>query len=309
MSAHVRPGVWAVVATPFSGPSLDVDTRGLARLVEHATSAGATGLTVLGVFGEAARLSWHERKLVLETALDATRLPFVVGCTGLATAPVVDEAAFAVDLVGDQLAGVMVQANTADTAMLQSHLSAVHESTGAHIVVQDYPAATGVSLPPSALAGVVEGSSFVTAVKAESPPTPAAVAELTARCEVPVFGGLGGINLLDELACGAAGAMTGFSYPEALVACVRSWDSADPGRSRAELLEYLPLIAFEQQPAIALAIRKECLRRRGLIAESGVRPPARALPAALAPLLEAHIEITESVTPPAASDHPTAVKE
>lgn len=309
MSAHVRPGVWAVVATPFRGPSLDVDTRGLARLVEHATSAGATGVTVLGVFGEAARLSWDERKLVLETALDATRLPVVVGCTGLATAPAVDEAAFAVDLVGDQLAGVMVQANTADPAMLHSHLSAVHERTGAHIVVQDYPAASGVSVAPSVLADVVERSPHVTAVKAESAPTPAAVAELTARCAVPVFGGLGGINLLDELACGAAGAMTGFSYPEALVACVRSWDPHDPGQSRAQLLDYLPLIAFEQQPTIALAIRKECLRRRGLIAESGVRPPARGLPAALSPLLEAHIETAESVAPPAGSAPPISVKE
>ncbi len=43
----------------------------------------------------------------------------------------------------------------------------------------------------------------------------------------------------------------------------------------AELLDHLPLINFEQQVGIALAVRKECLRRRGLIAEAVVRPPAR----------------------------------
>ncbi|HSE70091.1 MAG TPA: dihydrodipicolinate synthase family protein [Nocardioidaceae bacterium] len=295
MNPHMRPGVWTVLATPFSGSTLDVDDSGVARLVEHAEASGATGLTVLGVFGEAARLSWAERRLVLETVLDTTDLPLVVGCTGLATAPVIDEARLAVELVGDRLAGVMVQANSADPRVLDTHLRAVHEASGADVVVQDYPVVSGVSVPAAKLADVVTASPHVTAVKAEAPPTPVAVAELTARVDVPVFGGLGGINLLDELACGAAGAMTGFSYPEVLVACVRAWDPDDPSKSRAELLQHLPLITFEQQAGIALAVRKECLRRRGLIAESGVRPPARSLPESLLPVLARHIETVEAL--------------
>lgn len=290
----MRPGVWGVLATPFSGSTLEVDEGGLARLVEHADGAGVTGLTVLGVFGEAARLSWEERRLVLETVLDATDLPLVVGCTSLGTAPVVDEARLAVELVGDRLAGVMVQANSADPRTLESHVRAVHEASGADVVLQDYPVASGVTVPAAALGDLAGRAGHVVAVKAEAPPTPVAVAELTRRCDVPVFGGLGGINLLDELACGAAGAMTGFSYPEALVATVRAWDPAEPGKSRAELLEHLPLITFEQQVGIALAVRKECLRRRGLIAESGVRPPARTLPDVLRPVLEAHIDRLEA---------------
>ena len=295
MSPHLSPGVWGVLATPFTGTTLDVDPSGIGRLVEHATAAGATGLTVLGVFGEAARLSWRERRLVLETVLGATDLPLVVGCTSLATAPVIDEAEMAVEVAGDRLAAVMVQANSADEATLRTHLSAVNEATKAPIVVQDYPVASGVSVPASTL-GDVGTLPFIAAVKAESPPTPVSVAALTARCEAPVFGGLGGINLLDELACGAAGAMTGFSYPEALVACVGAWTDGDPAKSRAALLDYLPLITFEQQAGIALAIRKECLRSRGLIAESGVRPPARTLPDSLVPLLAKHIETTEELS-------------
>lgn len=293
MNSTLRPGVWGVLATPFSGSALDVDTGGVARLVEHAAGAGVTGLTVLGVFGEAARLSTDERRLVLETVLDSTDLPLVVGCTGLATAPVIDEARMATELVGDRLAGVMVQANSPDPAVLRDHLTAVNRATGAPIVVQDYPVASGVSVPAPVL-GEVATLPFIAAVKAEAPPTPVAVAALRSRCEVPVFGGLGGINLLDELACGAAGAMTGFSYPEALVACVQAWSPADPSKSRAALLGYLPLIAFEQQAGVALAIRKECLRRRGLIADAAVRPPARALPESLLPLLERHLATVEA---------------
>lgn len=295
MNPHMVPGVWGVLATPFCGSSLDVDDTGVAALVEHAQGAGVTGLTVLGVFGEAARLSWGERRLVLETVLDTTELPLVVGCTSLATAPAIDEATMAVELVGDRLAGVMVQANSADRTVLDTHLRAIHSASGADLVVQDYPVVSGVSVSSAMLGDLVAQSPHVTAVKAESPPTPVAVAELTSRCEVPVFGGLGGINLLDELACGAAGAMTGFSYPEALVACVRAWDSDEPGKSRAELVDHLPLIAFEQQAGIALAVRKECLRRRGLIAESAVRPPARSLPDSLVPLLAAHLATVEAL--------------
>lgn len=290
MNPNLRPGVWGVLATPLTGSALDVDDVGVARLAEHAEQAGVAGLTVLGVFGEAARLSWTERRRVLETVLDATGLPLVVGCTGLATAPVIDEARMAVELVGDRLAGVMVQANSADPVTLDAHLRAVHDASGADVVVQDYPVVSGVSVSAKVLGDLVARSPHVTAVKAEAPPTPVAVAELTARCGVPVFGGLGGINLLDELACGAAGAMTGFSFPEALIATVRTWDPASPEKARAELLDFLPLITFEQQVGIALAVRKECLRRRGLIAESGVRPQARSLPDSLRPLLEAHVD-------------------
>ena len=49
--------MWGVVATPFAGARLDVDVASLSRLVRHYERVGVTGLTVLGVLGEAARLS------------------------------------------------------------------------------------------------------------------------------------------------------------------------------------------------------------------------------------------------------------
>ncbi|MDO9398786.1 MAG: dihydrodipicolinate synthase family protein, partial [Herbiconiux sp.] len=136
---------------------------------------------------------------------------------------------------------------------------------------------------------LVEACPFVVAVKSEAPPTSVAIAALAGRLDVPVFGGLGGQGLLDELQAGAAGAMTGFSYPEGLSACIRAWHDGGFPAARAALMPYLPLINLEQQPRIALAVRKELLRRRGLISEAGVRSPAAPFPAALAPVLEAHL--------------------
>ncbi|WP_204261636.1 dihydrodipicolinate synthase family protein [Blastococcus saxobsidens] len=277
----LAPGVWGVLATPFAGPELEVDRASLTRLAGHLETAGATGLTVLGVFGEAARLSVAERRAVLAAVVDAVALPLVVGATSLATAPLLDEVRMAQDVAGDRLAAVMVQVHSPSADLLRAHLEAVHAATGAAVVVQDYPVASGVRIGGEDLVRAIDGLPFVAAVKAESQPTAAAVAMLTARLEVPVFGGLGGLGLLDELAVGAAGAMTGFSFPEGLVACTRAFAEEGFAAARDAFLPYLPLIAFEQQPGIGLAIRKECMVARGLIAGAAVRPPSPGMPAAL----------------------------
>ncbi|GAA5020926.1 dihydrodipicolinate synthase family protein [Streptomyces siamensis] len=289
MPEKLAPGVWGVVATPFLGSALEVDETGLARLVEHYERIGTTGLTVLGVFGEAARLSTEERRTVLETVVDTVGLPLVVGVTGLATAPVLEEARLVREVVGDRLAGLMVQVNSPDPQVVATHLNAVHEVTGAGIVVQDYPETSRVTIRTADLVRAVHAVPATVAVKAEAPPTPAAVGRLTAELDVPVFGGLGGLGLLDELAAGAAGAMTGFSCPEGLIACVEAWRDGGYEAAREAYLPYLPLVNFEAQAGIGLALRKEAIRRRGLIMESGVRPPAPQLPEALVPQLERHL--------------------
>ncbi|SEI78956.1 4-hydroxy-tetrahydrodipicolinate synthase [Arthrobacter sp. yr096] len=282
-------GVWGVVATPFQGSTLDVDLDSLAELVEHYESIGATGLTVLGVFGEAVALTAEERGQVLETVVESTSLPLVEGVTALATRPAIEEVRAAQEIAGTRLAAVMVQANSGNPQTVIAHLDAIHRATGANVVLQDYPLASGVSIPTKALISVVNACEYVVAVKAEAPPTSVAIAELSAAVEVSVFGGLGGQGLLDELVAGAAGAMTGFSYPEALIACVRAWQEDGYEAAQRELLPFLPLINFEQQAKVALAIRKECLRERGLIKDSGVRAPAAGFPEDLRTSMATHL--------------------
>ena len=97
-----------------------------------------------------------------------------------------------------------------------------------------------------------------------------------------------------ELAAGAAGAMTGYSFPEGLLACVSAWDEQGFEQAREALVPHLPLIAFEQQPGIGLALRKACLQRRGLIDEAGVRPPAPGMPDALRAQVERHVDVVIS---------------
>lgn len=298
----LAPGLWGILATPFRGERLDVDTDSLRRQVRLFADLPATGVVALGVFGEGAALDRAEQREVVTTVVEAgAGLPVVVGLPARDTAPAVEQAQLAVDAAGDALAAVMVQANSARPAVLVRHLTAVFEATGAGLVLQDYPLVSGVHVDAPAILETLRACPFVVAVKAEAPPTAAVIAELTTglttgpagTTAVPVFGGLGGVGLLDELAAGAAGAMTGFSRPEALLAAIEAWRLGGMTAAHEAFAHWLPLANFEAQPRIGLALRKEALRRRGLFAEASVRPPAAPMPAALGPILQQHLDALE----------------
>ncbi|GAA1576190.1 dihydrodipicolinate synthase family protein [Kribbella sancticallisti] len=295
----LRPGVWGVLATPLTADGSAVDMDSLTRQVRHYESIGAAGLTVLGVFGEAARLSPAERRTVVETVVASTAsLPLVVGISALELDQVCAEAENILPAAGDRLAGLMVQVNTADPDALGKHLRAVADRTDQPIVVQDYPVVSGVSIAVADLVAAIRMVPAVVAVKSESSPSPPAVAELVAGLDVPVFGGLGGTCLLDELAVGAAGAMTGFSVPEGLLACVSAYCQGGFEAARAVWMDYLPLVNFEFQAGIALGLRKHSLLLRGLIESDAVRAPGAVPPAAMLSLLAEHLRQTPGIVLP-----------
>jgi 4-hydroxy-tetrahydrodipicolinate synthase len=73
--------------------------------------------------------------------------------------------------------------------------------------------------------------------------------------------------------------MTGFGFPELLVEIVGAYRAGDEARAREVFHRILPLIRFENQPGINLAIRKHLYRRRGAIATDRLRAPGAALDA------------------------------
>ncbi|MEO8968762.1 MAG: dihydrodipicolinate synthase family protein, partial [Solirubrobacteraceae bacterium] len=169
------------------------------------------------------------------------------------------------------------------------HVRAVADACGLGIVLQDHPTTTGVRISAAALVEAIETAGVVVAVKAEAPPTSATVLRVARQTGLPVFGGLGGVGLLDELAAGAAGAMTGFAFPEALVNVVEAYASRGFAAAKTELEPFLPLMVCEAQVPVSLALRKELLRRRGLLTDGFVRPPAAALPDWAGLILDHHL--------------------
>lgn len=73
--------------------------------------------------------------------------------------------------------------------------------------------------------------------------------------------------------------MTGFAYPEMLVELVRRHHAGDVDGAEDVFDAYLPLVRHEQQPGFGLAVRKEILRRRGVIASAATRAPGPKLDA------------------------------
>ena len=290
-------GAWIVIPTPFESGSLAVDVpslQGMVRayvdLAESSKSGSVAGLVALAVFGEAAQLSADERQRVLATVLEcAGGLKVVAGIPFTKPSEVADE----VDLIGatsmGQVAALMVQVNSNDPGELRIHLENVNQQSGLPVVVQDYPPSSGVTIQAEALAEALKGLRFIAAVKCESLPTSLAIAQLHSLLPgIPLFGGLGGVGLLDELAAGAAGAMTGFSYPEALVDIVAAFEAGGFDAARQAISPWLPLMNFEGQAGIGLAIRKSNIKSRGLIAHAVVRPPGRPLPDEIIPLVQHH---------------------
>jgi 4-hydroxy-tetrahydrodipicolinate synthase len=283
-------GLWGVLATPFGHGSADVDDAALRRQVELHHAAGSTGLVVLGVFGEGARLTAAEQDHVVDVVTaEAGDLPIVVGLSALDTAEAVDAAQRLAAKCHGSTPSFMVQVNTNTPDAVVAHLASIHEATGAGIVVQDYPVASKVEIGGDELVKAVNQCPFAVAVKSEAPPTSLAIAQISGQVEVPVFGGLGGIGLLDELMAGAAGAMTGFSYPEALASVLKAFDEGGYEAAREAYLPWLPLVNFEAQGRIGLGIRKASLVERGIFTSSAVRPPAPPISDSLLPLLRKHL--------------------
>lgn len=295
MTQPLSQGLWGVLATPFDA-ELAVDLDSLRHEVASFAADGACGLVALGVFGEAASLTPDEAVGVAKTVASSTELPYVLGLSERIPDAVVEQARHLLEAVPRRPVALMAQIGDPDPAAAAASLRRLHEATGVGILIQDYPVVSGVNVTDDQVVAIVSDSPFAVGVKSETPPTSVAVAHLAPRVDVPVFGGLGGVGLLDELAAGSAGAMTGFSHPAALAAVLRAYRDGGFEAARDAWAPWLPLANFEGQLRVGLSIRKELLRRRGVIATGGVRPPALSLPDALIPLLEKHLATLPTAT-------------
>ncbi len=268
-------GIFNILATPFDAERR-VDIASLRRLVEFQLDKGAHGFTILGVLGEAAKLSVDERRLVMETVMAtiAGRVPIVVGTShqDTATCIALSQAAFNAGASGVMIAPPRMEHPT-DDAVLALYRT-IAEAVDGPLVVQDYPVVNNVILSPPLIAALAEQIPAIRHLKMEDPPLMEKISAIRAHTErVAIFGGLGGMYLLEELRRGAAGTMTGFAFTEILIAVYDAFCAGRMAEAERIFDHYLPLIRFENQPLINLTIRKELLYRRGAIACPALRDP------------------------------------
>jgi 4-hydroxy-tetrahydrodipicolinate synthase len=276
-------GVYSVLPTPFTAQG-DIDESSLRHVVELFLGAGVTGLTALGVTGEVARLDDSERERVLAIVIDEVRgrVPVVAGTSaeGTRTCITYSRAAQRAGAAAVMVSPPRMPKLNSDAVL--RHYAALADATDIPIIVQDYPPISGYAMEPHLLARIAADVPRARTIKLEDPPTPfktARILEASSGVEVKIFGGLGGVFLLEELLAGAAGAMTGFAFPEILVCIVSLYRQGNVDKAAEVFYRTVPLMRFEFQEGIGMAIRKEVLRRRGAIASAATRAPGGLLDA------------------------------
>ena len=276
-------GVYSVLPTAFAENG-DVDDASLRRVVDLFIAAGVNGVTALGVTGEVARLDDSERARVLEVVVDQVRgrIGVVAGTSADGTRTCIQNSRQAKAAGATAVMVSPPRMPKLNSEAVVRHYAALADAVDIEIVVQDYPPISGYTMEPALLARIAREIPRARTIKLEDPPTPfktSRILEQTGELEVRIFGGLGGVFLLEELMAGATGAMTGFAFPEVLVKIVSQYRAGDVDGAADVFYRAVPLMRFEFQEGIGMAIRKEVLRRRGALSTAATRAPAAGLDA------------------------------
>ncbi|HSC28851.1 MAG TPA: dihydrodipicolinate synthase family protein [Vicinamibacterales bacterium] len=274
-------GVYSVLPTPFTDAG-DLDEPSLRRVVDLFVGAGVDGVTALGVTGEVARLDDQERRRVLETVVDQAggRVDVVAGTTADGTRTCIGYSRHAREAGATAVMVSPPRMPKLNSDAVVRHYLALADAVDIEVVVQDFPPISGYAMEPWLLARIAKEIPRARTIKLEDPPTPFKTARILEHCaglDVRIFGGLGGVFLLEELLAGATGAMTGFAFPEVLVAIVRLFRAGRIDEAAEVFYRAVPLMRFEFQEGIGMAVRKEVLHRRGALDCAATRAPAAAL--------------------------------
>jgi 4-hydroxy-tetrahydrodipicolinate synthase len=273
--------VFSVLPTPFRSGG-DIDVASLRRVVDLIVGAGVKGVTALGVTGEVARLTERERSLVADTVVTqvAGRAAVIVGASADGVRTGIEFAREAKKLGASAVMVSPPRANKLSSESVVNHYKTLAEAVDLPIVVQDYPPISGFAMEAGLLARIAREVPAARTIKLEDPPTPFKTARILAAAgetKVAILGGLGGVFLLEELVAGAAGVMTGFAYPEVLVQVVTLYRAGRVDEAADVFYRFVPLMRFEFQEGIGMAIRKEVFKRRGAIADASTRAPGAVL--------------------------------
>jgi 4-hydroxy-tetrahydrodipicolinate synthase len=274
-------GVYIISVTPFNDNG-DIDWKSIDTLVEFYIAKGVTGVTILGMMGEAQKLTETESAAVAKHFIDrvASRVPVIVGVSNAAVDNLVELGKCVMDFGAG---GIMIApaAGLKTEVQIRDYFGMVFKRLGPSVPVcfQDYPLGTGVNISVPAFLKLVDDHPSLVMFKHEDWPGLKKLQQIRRACDgaprrrISILCGNGGLYLPQELHRGADGAMTGFAYPEMLVEVCNTFFDGRSEDAENVFDMYLPLVRHEQQIGVGLAIRKEILRRRGAIKSAAVRMP------------------------------------
>ena len=276
-------GVFPIAATPFTAQG-DIDWVSMDRLTDFYLGSGATGLTILGIMGEAPKLSASESRAIVSRVVARTgSLPVVVGVSAPGFAAMRE---LAIESMALGAAGVMIAPPPSlrtDDQIISYYAQAVQAiGTDIPVVVQDYPLTLTVQMTPGVLRRIFTDNPSCVMLKHEDWPGLDKITTLRgwqadgSLPPISILCGNGGLFLDFEPERGADGAMTGYAFPDMLADLMRL-HGTDRDAAHDLFDAHLPLIRYEQQPGLGLSVRKYLLMRRGAIACDAQRKPGPSL--------------------------------
>ena len=274
-------GTYTIAPTPFL-PDGKLDRSSIITMVNTLVALGVQGITILGVMGEVDKLGDTERDLIITDVITANagRVKICIGTSHIATDRCVAFSKRARELGADAIMVAPPRLTKPDEGALRAHYRAVVAAVDIPVVVQDHPTSSGVLMSVDFLATLAHEVPQCNFLKLEDEPTPAKTTRMRAAApNMVIFGGMGANMLLEELRHGADGTMTGFGFSEILVDICARWFSGDYDSATRIFYHACPLIRYENQPSINLAIRKYIYMKRGAISHAHVRAPSAPLPA------------------------------
>jgi 4-hydroxy-tetrahydrodipicolinate synthase len=279
-------GVFPIAPTPFL-PDGAIDWPSIDKLYGHYAAIGSDGLTVLGMMGEAPKLEPAESLALVKrsVALMAGK-PVIVGVSAPGFAAM---RALAREAMDAGAAGVMIAPpNTLRTDdQIVGYYAQAAEAIGPDVpfVIQDYPLVTSVQMTAGVIRRIVQAHASCVMLKAEDWPGLDKITTLRGfendgtMKRISIMVANGGLFLDFEMERGADGSNTGYAFPELLIDVVRLSKAGKRDAAHDLFDAHLPLLRYEQQPGVGLAVRKYVLMRRGLIAHDAQRKPGAAVSA------------------------------
>jgi 4-hydroxy-tetrahydrodipicolinate synthase len=261
-----------------------VDDRSIDRMTDFFRAAGATGITVLGQMGEAPKLDAAEAIAIARRVIGRAGMPVVVGVTAPGFAAM---RSLAREVMDAGAAGVMIAPpNTLRTdEQIAGYYRSAVEALGADVpfVIQDYPLTFSVVMTPAVIRRIVQDNPSCRMLKHEDWPGLEKISALRgferegSMRHISILTGNGGLFLDFELERGADGAMTGYCFPDMLADLVRLAAAGQRDAAHDLFDAHLPLIRYEQQQGVGLAVRKYVLMKRGIIDSEAQRQPGARL--------------------------------
>jgi 4-hydroxy-tetrahydrodipicolinate synthase len=278
---HTASGVYSIAPTPFLEGGA-IDWNSVDRMTDFYFECGCNGFTVLGVLGEASKMDAEEALAVASRVIKrANGKQIIVGVSAPGFAAIRSLTAKVMDLGA---AGVMIAPGAGlktDDSIAAYFRNAV-EAIGTDVpwVLQDYPQSTGVTMTAGVVRRVVTENPSLAVIKHEDWPGLDKITTLRgwerdgSMRPVSILVGNNGVFLDFELDRGVDGANTGYAFPDMLVETVKLSKAGKRDEAHDLFDAHLPLLRYDQQPGIGLAVRKYVLQRRGVLATAVMRKPA-----------------------------------